>query len=122
MPYCTHCGTQVADEMVFCPKCGHRLITPAASTQNGKSSGYAAGAEAGKQEAIPSHGVRKSKLYKEWVKYAGLPTEEIPSAKAPRDVPLRVEPRAGRSSRFYILLGVGIALCAALIILLVKTW
>ncbi len=29
MKYCSHCGTQIPDEALFCPNCGTRVITPA---------------------------------------------------------------------------------------------
>jgi hypothetical protein len=31
MKYCTHCGTQCADEAAFCSKCGKELCDPAAA-------------------------------------------------------------------------------------------
>ena len=122
MPYCTKCGSKVTDEMLYCPECGIKLIIPTAGSKNNKSPDYATDAEVNKREDIARGGIRKSKLYKQWVKYAGLSAEEVPSMRVSRYMPVREEKRARHPHLFYILLGVGILVCIGLIILLAKIW
>ncbi|MBM4432579.1 MAG: zinc ribbon domain-containing protein [Chloroflexi bacterium] len=119
MSYCTNCGTQVTSEMLYCPKCGRRLTVPAAGAKEDKgpaaSATPALSQEANKQQAAARNEIKKGKLFKEWVKYAGLSVAESPPQKEGR-----VAKRKNRL--FYILIGVGIAACVGLIILLVKIW
>lgn len=124
MPYCPNCGNEVTDEMLFCPRCGNKLMTPKAGftdTTDTKPHDYTTETKAKKPEAIPSHGIRKGQLYKQWVKYSSLPDEEIPSKKAPRDMPVRREGNKLSPSLLYLLLAVTlIILCAALVLLIIK--
>lgn len=118
MSYCPNCGTQVTPEMLYCPKCGRRLTVSAAGAKEDKSPVSATPAlnqEVSKQETTAGNEIRKGKLFKEWVKYSGLSIPEGPPQKE-----ARVAKR--KSLLFYILIGVGIAACIGLIILLVKIW
>lgn len=114
MPYCTKCGSEVTPEMLYCLKCGQRLTIPAAGARDDRSSVSAPAPKVNGQETAAKRAVRKGKLFREWVKYASLSTE-APSQKE--------APSAKRASPvFYILIGVGIAVCIGLIILLARIW
>ena len=63
--------------MLFCPRCGQRLVTAEAGikmSNSTKRADYAAGAGEKPEPAINAS-IKKSRLYKQWVKYAGLPQE-----------------------------------------------
>ena len=124
MPYCSNCGNKVTDEMLFCPQCGNKLMTPQAGftdTTDTKLYDYTIETKAKKPEPVPGRGIRKGQLYKQWVKYASLPDEEIPSKKAPRDMPAREGKSKPSLSLLYILLGVTILiLCVGLVLLIMK--
>ena len=115
MSYCTNCGGEVKPEMLYCPKCGRRLITPTPSAKDDKPSDSATEQKVNKQEATAGSEIRKSKIYKEWVKYAGLSADEVPQKR---------EARGAKHTNllFYILVGVGISVCIGLLILLVRSW
>ena len=124
MPYCPNCGNEVTDEMLFCPQCGNKLATSRAGftdTTETKIHDYTIETKAEKPEAIPSHEIKKSKLYKQWVQHAGLPDERIPSRKARRDVPMREEGGKPSPGVLYLLVGVTVViLCIVLILLFMK--
>jgi len=121
MPYCSSCGNKVTDEMLFCPQCGNKLMTPKAGFTDTTDTNYTIETKAKKPEPVPSQRIRKGLLYKQWVKYAGLPDEEIPPKKAPRDMPVREERSKPSLSVLYLLLGVTVLiLCAALVLLIMK--
>jgi Flp pilus assembly protein TadB len=104
--------------MLYCPKCGRRLTVPAAGAKEDKSPVSATPAlnqEVSKQEAASGSEIKKGKLFKEWVKYAGLSLAEAPPQKEARTA-------KRKNLLFYILIGVGIAACIGLIILLTKIW
>jgi len=128
MPYCTNCGSKVTVEMLFCSQCGSKLIIPAADTTSNKAYEDTTGTKVDNQEVMPSREttlsrvIRRGKLYKQWVKYAGLPAEEIPSVKTPRAMPVREESNARPSRLMYILFAVGVLLCVGLAIFLVRIW
>jgi len=118
MSYCANCGTQVTPEMLYCPKCGRRLTVSTAGAKEDKSAVLANPAmsqEVGKQETTAGNEIRKGKLFKQWVKYSGLSMPEGPTQKEGRAA-------KGKSRLFYVLIGVGIAACIGLIILLLKIW
>ena len=79
--------------------------------------------KAEKPESISSHGIKKSKLYKQWVEYAGLPGEEIPSKKLPRrGILVREEKNKPSFGALYILLGITILiLCVGMVLLILKS-
>lgn len=120
MPYCTNCGSEITDKMLFCHKCGSKLATPKADAKSGKPYDSTTDADVNKQEDIPSREVRKGKLYKQWVKFADLPTEETPSTRVPGDMPARRRNNARHSLLFYITLGVAILVGTGLVLLFVK--
>ncbi len=118
MSYCANCGTLVTQEMPYCPKCGRKLTLYAPVSKEDKSAVLAnptMSQEVSKQETPARNEIRKGKLFKEWVKYSGLSIPEGPSQK-------EGSATKGKSRLFYILIGVGIAACIGLIILLVKIW
>jgi len=119
MPYCTNCGSEVTDEMHFCPQCGSKLIIPKAGFKHGKIRDYTVEAEEKKPENILDRRVRKGKLYKQWVAYSDLPTDEIRSTKTSRDIPVTGQRIRRSPTLLYILLGVCIVtLCIGLFFLL----
>lgn len=122
MPYCTNCGSETTDKMLFCHKCGSELIIPKADAKSSKPLSSATDAEVNKQEDTPGREIKKGRLYKQWVKHAGLPAEETPSIKVPRDMPVRRENNARNSLLFYITLGVAILVGTGLVLLLAKIW
>jgi len=122
MPYCTNCGGEVTDKMLFCYECGSDLIITKDDLENNKLHGNATDAGVSKQEDTPSRGIRKGKLYKQWVKYAGLPVEKISSMRTSRGKPVRRKNNAQHPHLLYMLLGVVILLCIGLALLLVRTW
>ena len=108
--------------MLFCPKCGTKLTTPETGVEENKPFIPATTVEADKQEAISSRRTKRNRLYRQWVKYAGLPEEKIPSIKTPKDMLTRGTHNVQQSYLIYILLGIGIVICIVLAILLVKFW
>ncbi|MFC1907865.1 zinc-ribbon domain-containing protein [Chloroflexota bacterium] len=126
MPYCPNCGNEVIDEMRFCSQCGNKLATSKADftdTTDNKIYDYTTETKDEKPEPIPSHGIKKSKLYKQWVEYAALPDEEIPSKKAShRDTPVKLEKNKSSFNSLYLLLGITIViLCVGLVLLIMKS-
>jgi len=95
-------------------------MVPTATSENNKPDGYATDSDVNKRENIASRGIRKSKLYEQWVKYAGLPVEETSSTMITRDMP--VKGKARHPYPLYMLLVIGVLLCIGLAILLTKIW
>ena len=95
-------------------------MVPPATSENNKSDGYATDADVNKRENIVSRRIRKSKLYEQWVKYAGLPVEEISPTMITRDMPVKGKTR--HPYLLYMLLVIGVLLCIGLAILLIKIW
>lgn len=125
MPYCSNCGNKVTDGMLFCPQCGNKLIIPKAGftdIKDIKTYDYAIEEKAKKPEPVSSQGIKKSKLYRQWVEYAGLPAEEIPSTtKTPKDTSVREERNKQYSNALYMLLGgIILVLCVGLAFLIIK--
>ena len=126
MPYCPSCGNKVTAEMLFCPQCGNKLMTPKAGfTDNIDTtiSDYTTETKNKKPEPISSRGIKKSKLYQQWVQHDGLPDEEIPLKKTPgRGMLVREERNKPGFSLLYLLLGVTILmLCVGLVLLIMKS-
>ena len=123
MSYCSSCGNKIATEMLFCPQCGSKVIPSlAADTTSNNADESTIDMEVHNHAATLSQGQKKSKLYKQWVKYADLPTEEISPVKTPGTVPVREENNARPSRLMYILFAVGVLLCVGLAILLIRIW
>ena len=121
MPYCPNCGNKVINDMLFCPQCGNKLTVLKAGLKDDKTYDYDIEAEAKKPETVPI-GIKKGKLYKQWIKYAGLTAEEIPSTKTLRETPVRGERNKQYATVLYILLGVIILMLCALVFLLMNPW
>ena len=119
MPYCTSCGSEVSEEMSFCPQCGGGLVIPKTGEKLDKVRDSTVGTVEKEPENIVEQKARRGKLYKQWVAYAGLPSGEIRSTKTSRGV-AGTGRRSGRSlTLLYILLGVSVAiLLMALVFLL----
>lgn len=122
MPYCTNCGSEITDKMLFCHKCGSKLIIPKSDAESSKPLSSATDAEAIKREDTPGREIKKGRLYKQWVKHAGLPAEETPSIKVPGDMPVRREKKIRYSPLFYVTLGVAILVGTGLVLLLTDIW
>ncbi|MBA7695943.1 hypothetical protein ES703_104584 [subsurface metagenome] len=121
MPYCSNCGNKVTSEILFCPQCGNKLTIPKAGVKGDKRDDYSTEAEAKKPETIP-RGIKKNKLYRQWTEYAGLPPEEIPSTKPPREMPVKGGGNQQYSTVLYILLVIIILmLCTGLAFLFMKS-
>ena len=126
MPYCPNCGNKVIDEMRFCPQCGNKLVTSKAGftdITDTKGYDYTTETKAEKPEPVSGHGIKKSKLYKQWMEHADLPDEEIPSEKTPyRGTPVRVEKNKSPSNIMYLLLGITIIiLFVGLVLFIMKS-
>ena len=120
MPYCTSCGSEATDEMLFCPQCGSKLIIPKGGFKRDKIRDSTVEAEEkAEPENIPDRAIKRGKLYKQWVAYSGLPAGAIQSTKTSRGV-AGTGQRSRRSlTLLYILLGVSVAiLLMALVFLL----
>ncbi len=119
MPYCTSCGTEITDEMLFCPQCGNKLIVPKAGFNREKIRDSTVEVEEGEPENVPERRMRRGKLYKQWVTYSGLPSDEIRSTKTSRDMPVTRERTRRSFDLMSILLGVVIGiLCMTLVFFL----
>ncbi len=106
--------------MHFCPQCGHQSITPLAGltdTADTKPSDYTIETKAKTPE--PNRDIKRGKLYKQWVQYAALPDEEVPSKKAPRDMLVRGEGNKLSPGILYLLFGVTIVILCVVVLLLV---
>jgi len=120
MPYCHNCGNKITDEMRFCPQCGEKSIIPPAGLADStdtKPSDYTTETKAKTSE--PGHSIKKSKLYKQWVKYADLPAEEAPSKQAPRDTLMKEGASKLSPNTLYLLFGITILILCAVVVLLV---
>ena len=120
MPYCHNCGNKVTDEMHFCPQCGHKSITPQvglADTADTKPPDYTIETKAKTPESSP--GIKRGKLYKQWVQYASLPDEEVPPKKAPRDILTKGVGNKLSPGVLYLLFGVTIVILCVVVVLLV---
>ncbi len=124
MPYCPNCGNKVTDEMLFCPHCGNKLMTTKAGftdTTDTTPYDYSIETKAKKPDPIASHGIKKNKLYKQWVQYASLPDEEIIAKKAPRDMLAREAGHKPYPGVLYLFFGVTILiLCVVLVLIIMK--
>ena len=105
MPFCTNCGSEITGKMLFCPECGNKLSPPKAGARDEKAYDSGGETEGKKAESTVPDSFKKSRLYKQWVEYAGLPAEEIPAAPAKKERPARKE--AGKQNIYilYMLLG-----------------
>jgi hypothetical protein len=106
--------------MRFCPQCGHKLITPPAGltdTVDTETRDYTIETKAKTPE--PSPGIKRGKLYKQWVKYSGLPDEEVPLKKAPSGMLVRGERNKLSPGVLYLLFGVTIVILCVVVVLLV---
>ena len=126
MPYCPNCGNKATDEMLFCPQCGNKLVTPKTGSTDitdTKIYDFTTETKPEKPEPISSHGIKNSKLYKQWIEYASLPDKEIPSKKPPRrGMLVREEKNKPFFGALYILLGITILiLCVGLVLLIMKS-
>jgi len=118
--FCPHCGEELPSKVNFCPYCGVELTTPTTIRYDKQKVTKPIEHRAKPIIASPPEQKRKAdKLYKEWMKYANLPPEAIPSTGAPKDMPIKRAKGAQRLPVLYILLGffvvilsIGVALFA----------
>ena len=116
MPYCTTCGSEVTEEMLFCPQCGRKLRIPKAGSKVDKIHAYPAQIE--EPAKTPGSKIKKSKLYKQWIVHAGLPADEILPAKTSGDMPVPGERNRRRLALMYILLGICIGISGTALLFL----
>jgi len=108
--------------MLFCPQCGGRLAIPKAGAKDDKTYDYSLESEDKKAGTVPDS-IKKNRLYKQWIEYAGLPQEEPPPARTPRNMPARGERNTQNAYILYVLFGVIILiLCMGLVFLLLQSW
>ena len=74
MPYCTTCGSEVIEEMLFCHQCGRKLRIPQGGLKVNNIHDPTAQVEA--PANISSPRIRRDKLYKQWIAHADLPADE----------------------------------------------
>ena len=128
MSYCTSCGSKVTVEMLFCHNCGSKLAIPTVASERPEPQETTPDTAVNNREAIPdqepvpSRDIKRNKLYKQWVRYAGLPTEKILPKMSLRERPVRRESSGQHPRLFYVLLIAGILVCVGLGILLAKIW
>jgi Zn-finger nucleic acid-binding protein len=106
MPFCPHCGKELPSKVNFCPYCGGELaqrITPSYSRL--EESKLKEPRAKPIIEPPPEQKKKADKLYKQWVKYANLPSEVAPSTETPKEKPVGREKKAQRFPVLYILLG-----------------
>ena len=122
MPYCTKCGCEVSSKMLFCPECGTKLTISKTGTEDNKTYEHGTEAEDKKAAAVPAP-PKKGKLYKQWIEYAGLPAEEVPSAPSKKEKPEEEEENNQKIYILYILLGlIIIILGTGLAFLFMEYW
>lgn len=109
MPYCTTCGSEVAEDMLFCHQCGRKLRVPDAVFEVDRIRDYDAQVE--EPENTLRGRRKKGKLYKQWVSHAGLPAEEILPARPLGNMPVSGE----RDSRRLALLQVSLGMCIGIV-------
>ena len=129
MHFCPHCGKELPGRVSFCPYCGgevaRRVTTPSPGLE---------GIEPAERRAKPTiepppeRKKKTDKLYKQWMKYADLPSAAVPSTETPREMPVRRDMPAGRGKNvlgvplLYMLIGLCIiALFVLIIIFLVQS-
>lgn len=120
MPYCTSCGSEATDEMLFCPQCGSKLIIPKGGFKRDKIRDSTVEAEEkAEPENIPDRAIKRGKLYKQWVAYSGLPAGEIQSTKTSRRTAVAGQRSSRSPALLYMLLGffIGILLMALVFLL-----
>ena len=117
MLFCPHCGKELPGKVNFCPYCGEEVARHVTTPYPGLEDSELAERRAKPIIELPPEQKKKSaKLYKQWMKYANLPPEAVPSTETPRETPAkRVTPARGEGNgqRFptlYILLILGIVI------------
>jgi len=104
MPYCTTCGSEVAEEMLFCPQCGRKVRIPKPGSKVAKIRDYTA--QVKEPVGASSRRIKKGRLYKQWLVHAGLPAEGIPPTRASRDMPVSGERSTWSLALVQVLLGI----------------
>ena len=119
MPYCTTCGSEVTEDMLFCSQCGLNLRTGRTGFKAGGIDDYGA---PHLQEPGDTHRreVKKGRLYRQWVTHSGLPAGETRPTRTPRDTLWRGERSSRSLASMHILLGIciGVAGTALLFVLI----
>jgi len=115
--FCPHCGKELPGKVNFCPYCGEevagRTLTQYPGLEKTEPTEYKTKPVV---EVPPEQKKKASKLYKQWVKFANLPPEAVPSIETPKETTVRRQKPAERErngQRFpilYILLGLGIVI------------
>ena len=120
MPYCTSCGSEATDEMLFCPQCGSKLIIPKGGFKRDKIRDYTVEAEEKEEpENIPEPRIKRGKLYKQWIAYSGLPAGGSRSTKTSRRIAVTGRRDTRSLTLLYVLLGLSLGtLFMALVFLL----
>jgi len=132
MHFCPHCGKELPGRVNFCPYCGgevaRHITAPSHMLEDSQPAEYGAKPII---EVPPEQKKKKDKLYKQWIKFADLPPEAIPSTETPKEQPVRQERRdmpAGREKNvqgvplLYMLIGLcTIALFVLIIILIMQS-
>ena len=121
MPYCPNCGSKVTNEMLFCSQCGNKLAAAMVGVSGTQKDDYSVEAEEKKPEIALSPGIRKGKLYKQWVVHAGLPSEEVPSRKPRRETAFRDGTNRPYPLLLYVLLAaIILILCTGMVLLFMQ--
>lgn len=118
MPYCTTCGSEVIEEMLFCHQCGRKLRIPKGGLEANKTHDLTAQVEEPADTASPR--IKRGKLYKQWITHADLPVDEASSTRTSRNIPLSGAGNRQNQTIMHVLLGICIGIAGtALIFLLI---
>ena len=127
--FCPHCGKELPGKVNFCPYCGEEVVKHTTALHD--RTGVGESTQPGVKPMIvppPEQKKKAGKLYKQWMKYANLPPEAIPSTETPADKIVQRDMPAGRGVNLqripflYILIGLCVfALIMLIIIALVQS-
>ena len=117
MPYCTTCGSEVTEKMLFCHQCGRKLRIPKGGLTVNDI--HDSTAQVGAPANISSPRIKRGKLYKQWIAHADLPVEAAPSMRTSRNMPGSGEGNRRDLPLVYVLLGIFIGVVVTALIFLI---
>ncbi len=116
MPYCTTCGSEVTDEMLFCHQCGRTLRISQGGLKVNNIHDPTAQVEAPANTSSPR--IKRGKLYKQWIAHADLPAVEAPSTRTSWNILVNGEGNRRNLTLMHVLLGVCIGVAGTVLVFL----